>query len=94
MKVIVKKNIWKEVAKLPQHIRTMSVEQLDKLEAANNLSELDNVNHLQGTDEPYYRLKFNDYRFLFHYDEATQTVNVIRIKHRKDAYKKQNLPWK
>ena len=52
MKVIVKKNIWKAVAKLPQYIQTMSVEQLDKLEAAESLSELDNVSHLQGTDEP------------------------------------------
>ena len=60
MNVIVKKNIWKEVAKLPQYIQTMTVEQLEKPEAANSLSELDNVRHLEGTDEPYYRLKFND----------------------------------
>ena len=48
MNVIVKKNIWKAAAKLPQHIQLMSVEELDKLEAANSLSELDNVRHLEG----------------------------------------------
>jgi len=94
MKVIVKKNIWKIVAKLPQYVQTMSVEQLNKLEAANNLSELDNIRHLKGTDEPYYRLTFNDYRFIFCYDEETRTANVLRLKHRKDVYKKHNLPWK
>jgi mRNA-degrading endonuclease RelE of RelBE toxin-antitoxin system len=94
MKVIVKKNIWKEVAKLPQYIQIMSVEQLDKLEAVGSLSELDNVRHLEGTEEPYYRLKFNDYRFIFYYDEETKTANVIRLKHRKDSYKKHNLPWR
>jgi len=94
MNVIVKKNIWKEVTKLPQYIQTMSVEQLDKLEAADSLSKLDNVRHLEGTDEPYYRLKFNDYRFIFYYDEETKTANVIRLKHRKDSYKKHNLPWR
>ena len=94
MKVIVKKNIWKTVAKLPKYIQVMSVEQLDKLEAVNSLNELDNVRHLEGTDEPYYRLKFNDYRFIFHYDEKTKTTNVLRLKHRKDAYKAHNLPWK
>ena len=94
MNVIVKKNIWKVVAKLPQQIQIMSVEQLEKLEAANNLNELDNVRHLKGTDEPYYRLTFNDYRFIFHYNEDAKTANVIRLKHRKDAYKKHNLPWK
>ncbi|MCL2041350.1 MAG: hypothetical protein FWG84_04840 [Bacteroidales bacterium] len=94
MNVIVKKNIWKEVTKLPQYIQIMSVEQLDKLEAADSLSKLDNVRHLEGTDEPYYRLKFNDYRFIFYYDEETKTANVIRLKHRKDSYKKHNLPWR
>ena len=94
MNVIVKKNIWKTVAKLPQYIQAMSVEQLEKLEKANSLSEMDNVKHLEGTTEPYYRLKFNDYRFIFYYDEATQTVNVRRLNHRKDVYKKYNLPWR
>ena len=94
MNVIVKKNIWKVVAKLPLHVQIMSVEELDKLAAANNLSELDNVRHLEGTDEPYYRLKFNDYRFIFYYDEKTKTAKVKRLKHRKDAYKKHNLPWR
>ena len=91
MNVIVKKNIWKDIVKFPKYIQTMAIEQLDKLEAVNSLTELDNVKHLKGTDEPYYRLKFNDYRFLLYYDEASKTVNVRKIKHRKDAYKKHNL---
>ena len=93
MHVEVRKKVWKEIDRMPIHIQLKAAEQLENLKATNSLSELDNVRHLEGTDEPYYRLKFTDYRFLFYYDEATNTVNVRSLKHRKDSYKKQNLPW-
>ena len=94
MNVIVKKNIWKDVSKLPHYIQIMSVEQLDKLEIANNLNDLDNIKPLKGTKEPFYSMKFNDYRFLLYYKEERNTVIVIRLKHRKDVYKKQTLPYR
>jgi mRNA-degrading endonuclease RelE of RelBE toxin-antitoxin system len=93
MKVEVKKRVSKDTEKLPIHVQLLAAEEIKKLKAANNLSELDNIRQMEGTNEPYYRLKFNDYRYLLYYDETTNSVSVRRLKHRKDAYKKHNLPW-
>jgi mRNA-degrading endonuclease RelE of RelBE toxin-antitoxin system len=86
MRVEVGSKVWKEIDRTPIHIQLMVVEQLEKLKAANCLSELNNVERLKGTDEPYFRLKFNKYRIIFYYDDATNYVDVRQFKHRKDAY--------
>jgi len=94
MRVEVKKRVEKETEKLPIHVQLMAAEEIKKLKAASSLNELDNVEPMEGTDEPYYRLRFGRYRYLFYYDTATNTVNIRRLKHRKDSYKKHNLPWR
>ena len=94
MNVDVKKRVWKDAEKLPQYIKDMAANEIENLKTANNLKELDNVEPMEGTNEPFYRLRFNDYRFLLYYNEETKFVEVRRLKHRKDAYKKQNLPWR
>jgi len=94
MHVEVKKRVEKDTEKLPIQIQLLAAKEIEKLKAAKSLSELDNVVPMEGTDEPYYRLKFNNYRYIFYYDDATKTVNIRRLKHRKDSYKKQNLPWR
>jgi len=43
---------------------------------------------------PIFRLKFNDYRFLMYYNEETKILEIRKLKYRKDAYKKHNLPWR
>jgi mRNA-degrading endonuclease RelE of RelBE toxin-antitoxin system len=72
----------------------MAADELEKLEKAVKLSELGNVEKMKGTKEPYYRLKFNEYRFLLFHDTETDTVEILSLKHRKDAYKKHSLPWR
>ena len=94
MRVEVKKRVEKETEKLPIHVQLMAAEEIKKLKAANSLNELDNVEPMEGTDEPYYRLRFGRYRYLFYYDSVTNTVSIRRLKHRKDSYKKHNLPWR
>ena len=94
MNIDVKKRVWKDAEKLPQYIKNMAADEIENLKTANNLSELSNVEHLEGTSEPYYRLKFNDYRFLMYYNEETKILEVRKLKHRRDAYKKHNLPWR
>ena len=94
MKVEVKKQASKDTEKLPINIQLMAAKEIEKLKTASSLSDLDNVEQIEGTDEPFYRLKFNKYRYLFHYDKTTNTVSIRRLKHRKDAYKKHNLPWR
>jgi len=88
------KRVFKDVSKLPLHIQKKAAEELETLKAATSLSELDNVVQMEGTDEPYYRLKFDKYRFLLHHDIETDTVKVLSLTHRKDTYKKHNLPWR
>jgi mRNA-degrading endonuclease RelE of RelBE toxin-antitoxin system len=94
MNVEVKKRVWKDAEKLPQYIKDMAADEIESLRTASNLSELSNVEHMEGTEEPYYRLRFNDYRFLMYYNVITKTLEVRKLKHRKDAYKKHNLPWR
>jgi mRNA-degrading endonuclease RelE of RelBE toxin-antitoxin system len=94
MNVDVKKRVWKDAEKIPQYIKEIAANEIENLKTANNLSELGNVEHMEGTDEPYFRLKFNDYRFLMYYNEETKTLEIRKLKHRKDVYKKHNLPWR
>ena len=94
MYVEVKKQAEKDTVKLPIHIQLMAAAEIEKLKAANSLRELENVVPLEGTDEPFYRLKFNNYRFIFYYDETTNSASIRRLKHRKDSYKKHTLPWR
>jgi len=94
MEYTVEKKVFKEFEKLPTYIKVMAFKQMKRLKEAATLGELGNIEHLEGTAEPYYRLKFNDYRFLLYHNEDNNNVEVLLLKHRKDAYKKQNLPWK
>ena len=93
MKIEVKKQVLKDTEKLPIHVQLMAAKEIEKLKAANNLSELDNIEPMEGTDEPFYRMRFNKYRYIFYYDDLNNTVSIRRLKHRKDAYKRHNLPW-
>ena len=66
---------------------------METLKKAKCLSDLANVRPLKGTDETYYRMSFNDYRFVIYHNEETDTIEVVSLTHRKDTYKKHNLPW-
>ena len=94
MNIVPDKRVLKDIDKLPQYIKLMAADELEKLKAASNLNELGNVIPMKGTEEPYYRLKFSDYRFMLYHDGENDTVEVISLTHRKDTYKKQNLPWR
>jgi len=94
MTVKIKKKVWKEAEVLPTHIQILVDEQIEKLKSANDMSDLDNAIPLKGTSEPYYRLKFGDYRIIMYYDESTNTADIRKLSHRKDTYKKHNLPWR
>ena len=94
MIVEISKNADKEIEKTPTYVQLKVAEQVEKLMAANSLNELNNVQRLEGIDEPYYKMKFGKYRFILYYDDKTKKVDVRRFKHRKDVYKKHNLPWR
>ena len=41
---------------------------------------------LRGKEAEGWRVRVGDYRILYTVDEATKTVRVYRIKHRREAY--------
>ena len=88
------KKINKDTAKLPAYVKEDAAQQIEALKKAITLGDMTNVVPMEGTDEPYYRLKFGNYRMMLYYYADTETVMLLSITHRKDAYKKQNLPWR
>ena len=94
MNVEVTTNAVKDTESFPKNVQELIVKQVSILMSAEKLRDLDNVSHIKGTTEPYYRLKIKQYRLIVYYEEDTDTVYVKRVKHRKDAYKKHNLPWR
>jgi len=89
-----KKKIAKNIAVLPAHAKEDAAQLIETLQKAETLSDVSNIIPMEGTDEPYYRLKFGDYRMMMYYYKETETVKILSITHRKDAYKKHNLPWR
>ena len=84
----------KDTETFPKNVQKLIVQQISKLMSANSLGDMSNVSRIKGTDEPYYRLKIKQYRLIMYYKKDTDTVCVKRVKHRKDTYKKHNLPWR
>ena len=94
MKINVKKSVLKEVEKAPKSIKELVAENIKALMKAESISELNNIKSMEGTEKPYYRLKLRTHRLLVHYEKETNTVTIHALTHRKDTYKKENLPWR
>ena len=97
MKNEVAKRVIKEFNNLPLYVQVKASQEKANIEKAKDfidLTKLSDVSKMEGTDEPYYRLKFGNYRYLLYYDIETETLEVLSLTHRKDTYKKQNLPWR
>ena len=94
MNVKVKTKVTKDADKLPKSAKETAENIIEDLKAAATLSNIPDVRKLEGTDEPYYRIKFGNYRMMLYYEHATETVKVLSITHRQESYKKHNLPWR
>jgi len=94
MITIVEKRVYKDADKLPKYIQEIAAQQIEVMKASATFSDIPNIRHMEGTSEPYFRLKFGEYRFILFYDQKIETIKVLSLKHRKDAYKKHNLPWR
>lgn len=88
-----KKKINKDIEKLPKYAKEEAAKQIEVLLKAEKLSDVPHVIPMEGTNEPYFRLKFGDYRMMFYYREEKETITILSISHRKDAYKRYKLPW-
>jgi len=97
VKNTVAKRICKDVEKIPLHAKIAADEVMSKIEHAADfihLCEITDIVHMEGTNEPYYRLRFNQYRFMLYYDIENETLEILSLTHRKDSYKKHKLPWR
>ena len=94
MTIIIEKQVYKDADKLPKYVQEQAARQIEMLKTATTLSNVLNIRQIEGTGKPFYRLKFGDYRMMLYYYQDINTIKLLSITHRKDAYKKQNLPWK
>ena len=93
----IEKRVYKETQKIPLYAQIAASEALSAIENATDFShlcELADIVPMEGTNEPYYRLRFNQYRYILFYDAESETLEVLSLTHRKDTYKKHNLPWR
>ena len=81
MIIDVDKQVYKDAEKLPAHIQVMAAKEMKALKKASSLNELTNIRHLKGTDEPYYRIKFNNYRFILYHHVIENRVEVLSLRH-------------
>jgi len=97
MKYIVEKRVYKETEKIPLFAKVLASKELKKIENATSfakLLEVTDITPMEGTDEPYYRLKFNNYRYMLYYEHNTEVLIILSLTHRKETYKKHKLPWR
>jgi mRNA interferase RelE/StbE len=61
------------------------VQTIDKLESANTLKDVSNVETIQGHPN-YYRIRFGDYRIGIYHIETEQEVELVAVAHRSKIY--------
>ena len=79
----IKSSASRELEKLPQQIIPRIVEAIKEL-AENPYSQ--GVKKLTGFDRTY-RIRVGDYRILYNIYQDKLIIEIIRIRHRKDAYR-------
>ena len=81
--VHLKRSAEKELEDLPGHVHDRIVKRLLALEQNPRPR---GVRKLRGKAEEY-RLRVGDYRVLYIVDDAAQVVEVVAIRHRREAYR-------
>jgi len=85
MNVEFKGSFLKDLKKIKEkQLQSQIRELIDKVETAGNMTELENVKKLSGSDT-YYRIRLGDYRVGLKIEN--ETVCFVRFLHRKDIYR-------
>ena len=79
-----KSSAAKEFRKLPLAIQQKAVPLIDKL--CDN-PRPSGVVKLQG-DKSLYRVRVGDYRIIYEIDDIERCIRVMRVRHRRDVYRK------
>lgn len=81
--VFLERNAEKDFRRSPKEIQKRVILIISGLK--NNPRPLD-VKKLLGS-ENYYRIRAGDYRIVYEINDKNKTVNIFRIRHRKEAYR-------
>ncbi|MBI4540069.1 MAG: type II toxin-antitoxin system RelE/ParE family toxin [Gemmatimonadetes bacterium] len=83
MRVAWRPRAEKDLQKLPLTAQHRIVEAIDRFAATGH----GDVKKLAGADPPEWRLRVGDYRVRFEIDKASDTLYVLRVLPRGDAYR-------
>ncbi len=85
MNVEFKSSFVKDLKKIKEkQLQSQIRELIEKVESTENMTELENVKKLSGSDV-YYRIRLGDYRVGLKIEN--ETVCFVRFLHRKDIYR-------
>jgi mRNA interferase RelE/StbE len=85
MNVEFKSSFVKDLKKIKEKPLQLQIRELiEKVETAGDMTELENVKKLSGSDT-YYRIRLGDYRVGLKIEN--ETVCFVRFLHRKDIYR-------
>jgi len=82
-KVFISKPALHELKKLPRSVAKRIVAKISEMEE--HLDQLD-VKPLTG--QRAFRLRVGDYRVIFDLDSPTASINILKVAHRKEIYKR------
>lgn len=84
-KIAIVKKAFKELEPLPVKINIQIVKAIDDLKEEPRPA---GCKKLKGESEYIWRIRVGDYRILYFIDDTIRIVEIRRIGHRKDIYKK------
>ena len=82
MKINIRKSAIKDLRSIPKEEKMKIYEKIEELKNFPNVSNLKKLSNFQ----PAFRLRVGNYRVLF--DVVNDTIEIGRIFHRKESYKK------
>lgn len=82
-RILIKASAAKELSAVPKKDRKRIAA---KLESLSDTPRPHGSDQLSGDEK--YRLRQGDYRILYSIDDATATVTIVRIGHRREVYRK------
>lgn len=81
-RIFIERNVEKKFNRIPIKIRKSIASAIAKLK--NNPRSL-NVRKITSS-ENYYRIRAGDYRIIYEINDREKRIDILRIRHRKDAY--------
>ncbi len=82
-KIAVKESVYKDMDSIPTALIKKVLSSIDKLSADPRGR---NSIKLKGSESDY-RMRCGDYRIIYKIHEKEKTVEIYKIRHRKDAYR-------